>query len=303
MQPNQVPSNKRVKHNVKDSLFTFLFHDIKYVKQLYAGLYPEEKDYTDEDFQILTLENIMVNNVYNDLGIMVKDKLIILVEAQSTYNPNMSMRYLIYIAHTYYNYILDHGVNIFGTVRAKFPWPEFFLVYTGERNFGEKILRLSDCYMEQVPDKKSQEIPLELLVHIITKADVEHSILAEYMSFCQIYDKYSQSADTREKRLYALKQTIVYCIEQNILKEFLMQKEREVQEIMMQVFTQEQAMEMVLTEEYNKGREEGMEKGMEKGREEGREEGMEKGKLSIAERMKQMGYSLDEIYKITGLML
>lgn len=59
----------------------------------------------------------------------------------------------------------------------------------------------------------------------------------------------------------------------------------------MQVFTQEQAMEMVLTEEYNKGREEG------------REEGMEKGKLSIAETMKKMGYSLDEIYKITGLML
>ncbi|RRD93496.1 hypothetical protein EII17_12530 [Clostridiales bacterium COT073_COT-073] len=298
MQPEQISSNKRVKHNIKDSLFTFLFHDIKYVKQLYAGLYPEEEGYNEEDFQIITLENIMVNNVYNDLGILVKDKLIILVEAQSTYNPNMAIRYLIYIANTYYNYILDYGVNIFGTKRAKFPRPEFFLVYTGKRIFEQKLLKLSDCYMDPEEDKQikeQKEISLELLVHIITKADVEHSILGEYMTFCQTYDEYSKEADSREKRLQALRKTIAYCMEQNILKEFLSQKEREVQEIMMQVFTQEQAMEMVLTEEYNKGREEGIEKGMEKG--------MEKGKLSIAETMKKMGYSLDEIYKITGLML
>jgi predicted transposase/invertase (TIGR01784 family) len=47
----------------------------------------------------------------------------------------------------------------------------------------------------------------------------------------------------------------------------------------------------------NKGIEEGMEKGMEKGREEGKEEN----KLEIAKNLLQMGFSIDEIVKITGI--
>lgn len=89
--PEYVSAPKVIKRNLKDSLFTFLFRDIRYLRSLYASLHDDEQEYADEDFQIITLENIMVNNVYNDLGILIKDRLIILVEAQSTYNPKLSV--------------------------------------------------------------------------------------------------------------------------------------------------------------------------------------------------------------------
>ena len=56
-------SHKNAKKNLKDSLFTFLFRDIKYLRQLYASLYDDEAQYSDEDFHLITLENILVNNV------------------------------------------------------------------------------------------------------------------------------------------------------------------------------------------------------------------------------------------------
>ena len=87
----------------------------------------------------------------------------------------------------------------------------------------------------------------------------------------------------------------------NILKEFLELKEREVEEIMMSVFTQEQATNMVLKEKYNEGRLEGRLEGKLEGRSEGRLEGIQENTLYIAKMMKEQGLSLDIIINITGL--
>ena len=47
------------KRDIKDSVFTFLFSDIEYTKQLYLSLHPEDTDIRDEDFRLVTLENIL----------------------------------------------------------------------------------------------------------------------------------------------------------------------------------------------------------------------------------------------------
>lgn len=56
-----------------------------------------------------------------------------------------------------------------------------------------------------------------------------------------------------------------------------------------------------------KGREEGLAKGREEGREEGLSEGMEKGEVikaeKIARKMKEMGFSMEEIQQATGLTM
>ena len=79
------------KRDIKDSVFTFLFSDIEYTKQLYLSLHPEDTDIRDEDFRLVTLENILAIGQYNDLGFQVRDKLILLVEAQSTFSPNIPL--------------------------------------------------------------------------------------------------------------------------------------------------------------------------------------------------------------------
>ena len=288
-----------VNRQLKDSLFTHLFKEIKYQKQLYSALYDDVDKFKDEDFKLITLENTLVYDVYNDLGLLVKDKLILLVEAQSTYNPNMAVRLLIYIANTYYNYILDNSLNIYGVKKIGLPKPEFILVYTGTTKIENKVLKLSDSYIH------GEDIPLELIVKIITKDNVQENIISEYISFCQKYDSLKQGLKRREEILKALKETISYCKEHNILKEFLELKQREVEEIMMSVFTQEQATNMVLKEKYNEGKLEGMEQGIQQGMQQGIQQGMQQGMqqktVYIAKMMKEQGLSLDIIVNITGL--
>lgn len=281
---------RKVNRRLKDSVFTALFGEIKYLRQLYAVLVDDQKEYRDEDFKILTLENVLAPDVYNDLGFMAGNQLLVLVEEQSSFNPNMAMRYLLYVANTYQNYIFEQKMNIYETKKLEFPEPKFYLVYTGSRQFEGKQLRLSDSFAG------GEESKLELIVDILTEEAVRGSILEEYMKFCKIYDGNNQAiADKWE----ALKQTITYCIENNILKEFLQNREREVREMLMQLYNQEQIWDLVMEEKYQLG----LDEGREEGREEGMEKGIESATQSIAQKMKSMGFAADDIQKVTGLRL
>ena len=77
--------NKEVaKYTIKDSVFTNLFQDKKYLLQLYKALHPEDTDITEDKLTDITIKNVLTDNIYNDLGFMVDNRLMILVEAQST---------------------------------------------------------------------------------------------------------------------------------------------------------------------------------------------------------------------------
>jgi len=84
--------NSVVKHTVKDSVFTNLFKEKKYLVQLYQALHPEDKEVTEDKLTDVTIENVLTDNIYNDLGFMVGNRLLILVEAQSTWTVNIIIR-------------------------------------------------------------------------------------------------------------------------------------------------------------------------------------------------------------------
>lgn len=72
------------KRKIKDSVFTNLFQDKKYLLRLYKVLHPEDNNVTEEDIKDVTIKHILVDADYNDLGFSVGGRLIILVEGQST---------------------------------------------------------------------------------------------------------------------------------------------------------------------------------------------------------------------------
>ena len=59
--------------------------------------------------------------------------------------------------------------------------------------------------------------------------------------------------------------TMEYCVDNDILKDILLVKKKEVEDIMMTVFSQEQAMEFALKARYREGIKQGIEQGMEQG--------------------------------------
>ena len=75
-----------IKRNIKDSVFTHLFQEPKYIVELYKALHPEVNNITEEDIEIVTIENVLSDGIYNDLGFLVNNSLIVLAEAQSTWS-------------------------------------------------------------------------------------------------------------------------------------------------------------------------------------------------------------------------
>lgn len=92
------------KRKIKDSVFTNLFQDKKYLLRLYEALHPEDSDVTEDDIKDITIKHILVDADYNDLGFSVSGRLVILVESQSTWTLNIIIRALMYLIQTYHDY-------------------------------------------------------------------------------------------------------------------------------------------------------------------------------------------------------
>ena len=94
-----------VNRDSKDSIFCDLFSKPEYCLQLYQALHPEDRTVTADHIVLVTLSSMMMKYRYNDVGILVRDKLLVLVEAQSTFTVNILIRFLLYLSDTYTRYI------------------------------------------------------------------------------------------------------------------------------------------------------------------------------------------------------
>ena len=135
-----------MRYTIKDSVFTFVFKQPEYTRKLYLSLHPEDTSVTEADCKLVTLENVLTTGSYNDLGIQVRDTLILLVEAQSVFTINIVLRIFLYLAETYKEYVEEHKLNLYGTAAVTIPRPELYVVYTGDREDVPEELYLSDLY-------------------------------------------------------------------------------------------------------------------------------------------------------------
>lgn len=128
-----------VKGTVKDSIFCNLFKTRKYLLQLYQALHPEDGSMTEDGLENITINHVFTNGIYNDLCFMAGSKLILMLEAQSTWSMNVIIRMFIYLAQTYHEYFKGNGTNLYGSKKAVVPKPELYVIYTGNRKNGRNI--------------------------------------------------------------------------------------------------------------------------------------------------------------------
>ena len=86
---------------------------------------------TEADCKLVTLAHVLTNGITNDLGFQVRDKLILLVEAQSKFSVNIALRMLLYLAATYKEYVDEQKLNLYGSKPVSIPRPELYMVHTG----------------------------------------------------------------------------------------------------------------------------------------------------------------------------
>jgi hypothetical protein len=107
------------KYTAKDSVFTSLFREPKYLLQLYQALHPEDHEATEDSIKNVTITNVLLDQYYNDVGFQIGEKIVILVEQQSSWSINIVVRCLLYLAQTYQEYFESTKQNVYGTGTSK----------------------------------------------------------------------------------------------------------------------------------------------------------------------------------------
>ena len=134
---------KVMKRTVKDSVFTDLFQNKKYLLQLYKALHPEDH-VTEDDLTDVTIKNVLTDNIYNDLGFVVEDRLMIFAEAQSSvWTVNIIVRALMYLVQTWHDYFERTKQNLYKSKKVQMPIPEIYVIFTGERKTRPSEISLS----------------------------------------------------------------------------------------------------------------------------------------------------------------
>ena len=279
----------RIKWTAKDSVFCDLFEKRKYTLQLYQTVHPEDTDVTEDDIGDVTINNVFTDQEYNDLGMTVRGKLLLMLECQSSWTVNIIVRLLLYLAHTWNEYIESTKQNRYGSKKLAVPRPELYVIYSGDRKARPEWIRLSEEFFEG--NKEYLEVNVKVLY-----GDGKGDIISQYVDFTKVYNEQIRlHGKTRE----AVLETIRICKDRNVLKEYLSGRGKEVVNIMMGLFDQEKAVEQFANEKKEEGRKEGHAEG----RKEGRAEGKLEGKIEAAINMKAEGLPESMIAKILNVGL
>ncbi len=263
----------------KDHMIRMLLKDPVVALEVYNAI--NNTDYDDpNDLQITTLENAIYIGMKNDVSFIIDGRLA-LYEHQSTYNPNMPLRDLFYIACIYSALVYDK--NIYGSRKIHLPSPQFVVFYNGIEDLPERsVMRLSDAY-EHMDDP--EDIALDLKVQVINinygknASLMEKSpTLAQYAIFVDTVRKYEKDYEHME----AVELAISECIEKGVLADFLKKNKAEVLRMCLFEYDQEKH----LKDTYEEGVEDGIEIGEAHGEKRGIEIGEKRG-MDILNRLTQ----------------
>lgn len=269
----------------KSRIFAMLFSDRNELLKLYNAI--NGTSYDDPDLlQVNTLENAVYMSMQNDVSFII-DMRLNLYEHQSTYSPNLPVRYLLYVADVYSDYTKD--MNLYGTKAVKLPTPRFVIFYNGQAEQPDrKELKLSELF--SIPDADPS---LELKAVMLNINKGHNRKLMETCRTLQDYAEYTFRVREYAAEMpldLAVEQAITECISEGILADFLRKNRAEAKKVSIYEYDEERHMRQT--------REEGMEEGYASGFSQGIEQGITQTVINLL----KSGLLTDiQIREITGL--
>lgn len=290
----------------KDTVFRMLFSDKERLLELYNAVSGRHYD-NPNDLEIVTLENAVYMGMKNDLAFLL-DTCIYLYEHQSTVNPNIPLRDLIYIASEYNK--LVETKSLYSSAVQRIPTPNFIVFYNGEKEIEDVgKYRLSDAY-ETAVDNPALELKVTVL-------NVNYGRNSELMEQCRTLKEYSQYVATVRKYKIelgsldkAVKAAINFCIKEGILSDFLRKNRSEVEMTSILEYNQEEEEKKLRAAEYQIGYNDGCNEGRSIGRDQGQKikqnilinNYMSKKNVSLEEACDTLGVSLEEYHEAEKLL-
>ena len=213
---------KKVNRKFKDSVFRMAFDDKEHLLSLYNAL--NNSDYTNpNDLKIRRIGNHVFMGIHNDVSFIVNGTLN-MFEHQSTLNENMPLRELLYVAESLKVYIKENNLDIYKPKLVQIPKPQCIVFYNGSHNEPERReLHLKEAYL-------SKGDGIDYLNLMVVMININYGQNKELMDRCQRLKEYSIFVDTMKRFMddaidkdQAAKDAVEWCIENNILKDVLLQ--------------------------------------------------------------------------------
>ena len=269
---SQAELQRPVNRSYKDTLFRMLFQEKEALLSLYNAV--GQTDYKDaSQLEIVTLENAIYMNMKNDLAFLINLELN-LYEHQSTWNPNMPLRDLFYVAKEYEQLIRKE--TLYSSRLVKLPVPRFLVFCNGRMpDQAEKIvLKLSDSF-----EKRTGEPELNINAGCNETLMNACRLLKEYSLYVARVRSYASQMDMNT----AVNRAVEECISEGILADFLLKSRAEVVAMSIFEYDEERERELIKKAEFECGKEEGIKAGIELGKAQGIElgkaQGIELGKI------------------------
>lgn len=256
----------------KDRLFKFIFGNKKnrdWTLSLYNAV--NGSSYTNpEEIEFTTIDDVLYMGMKDDISFLITDILNI-YEQQSTFNPNMPMRYLIYLGMIYSKYAENnkHKINLYSTRLQRFPIPKLVCFYNGSMKMEDRTeLHLRDSF-----DTSREEPDVDVKVLMI---NINYGKNRGLFDSCQVLGEYAWLIDRIRKNKEkngdleeAVEMAINEMPDTALIKPFILANKAEVKRMCITEYDEAQTMEMF------------KEEGRAEGRAEGRTEGRAEGRLKI----------------------
>lgn len=273
-----------------------IFKEPRELLSLYNAL--NGTDYTDpSSLEIVTLENAIYMTMKNDLACIV-DSHLNLYEHQSSINPNMPLRDLLYAAREYEKLVTD--TTLYSAKQVKIPAPNFVVFYNGSAYQPERVeMKLSDAYQVPVENPALELKVIQLNINIGFNKELMKNChtLQEYTLYVERVRKYARKKPLSE----AVNTAVQECIKEGILSDFLRRYRAEAVMISIFEYDEEREKALILQSLKELAEEECKERahkeGFEAGCQEGLKHGLQEGIQAFLTFCKELDLSDNEVQK------
>ena len=286
----------------KDSLFKFIFgrnddESKKRLLSLYNAL--SGSNHTDINaLELTTIENVIYVTWKNDISFLIEDETYLL-EQQSSFNPNMPLRGMIYFAELYGKYLAKKDLDLYGEKLIKLPSPRFYVLYNGKTEKPDEMrLRLSDSFAKSAEGFEWSATMLNINEGHSTKILNACESLQDYSKYVKMVREEIESGKSIDE---ATDRAVDEAIKQNLLDGFFKTHKAEVLSMILTEFDQEQYDRNRRREGYEEGIAIGEKKGIAIGEKRGMQQGVQQTRIETARNMLKDGLPSDLIMKYTGI--
>ena len=244
--------NTNVRRDYKARLFEMIFREKEELLGLYNAV--NGTHYSDpEKLEINTLENAIYLSMHNDISFIIDSRLS-LYEHQSTYSPNLPLRYLFYVSDLYSKMTKDR--NLYGSRRITIPSPRFLIFYNGKEERPEReVLELAETFEIQEEEPWLNLKAVLLNINPGYNNDIVNACktLSDYVIYTSRVRAYAEQMKIED----AVERAITECIVEGILVDFLTKYKAEAKK--MSIYEYDEERQRIWDRE--EGKEEGLKEG------------------------------------------